>query len=203
MMKLLVATKNLGKAREISSFLGESFGRRIKVVSLNDLSGAPDVEETGETFEENAVLKAKAYFEWSGIPSVADDAGLEIDFLNGEPGVKSRRWLGYEMSDQEMIDTALEKLRGVPKEKRTARLAAVGVYYDGKNMLVEKGSIDGYIAEEQAIECEKGYPFRTIFVVSRFGKLYQQLTHEEHEQLNHRKLLYGRLASRILSLMDK
>lgn len=198
-MKILVATKNPGKAREISSFLGD----RFETISLNELPDAPDIEETGMTLEENAVIKAKAYFKWSGIPSVADDSGLEIDFLNSEPGVKSRRWLGYEMTDQEMIDTALEKLKGVPKEKRTAHLVAVGVYYDGKNTVIEKGSIDGYIAEEQTVECEKGYPFRTIFIVSRFGKLYQQLNHEEHEQINHRRLLYARLSSRVLSLMDK
>jgi XTP/dITP diphosphohydrolase len=130
-MRILVATKNQGKAREIAEFLGKDF----EVVSLKDLPGAPDVEEAGNTFEENALLKAKAYFDWSGIPSVADDAGLEIDFLNGEPGVKSRRWLGYEMTDQEMIDTALGKLKGVPTEKRTAHLVAVGVYYDGKKTI--------------------------------------------------------------------
>ena len=94
-MELLIATKNAGKAREMKEFLGDKF----EVISLSELFGAPDVEETGQTFEENSLLKARKYFEWSGIPTVADDAGLEIDFLNGEPGVKSRRWSGYEMID--------------------------------------------------------------------------------------------------------
>src|SRR5688572_5276477 len=105
-MKILVATKNPGKAREINSFLGNSF----EVVSLDNFPDAPDVKETGETFEENAVLKAKKYFEWSGIPTVADDSGLEIDYLVGEPGVLSRRWPGYEATDQELIDMALKKM---------------------------------------------------------------------------------------------
>src|SRR3989344_660147 len=109
-MRLLIATKNPSKAREIKEFLGDDF----ELISLADLKDAPNVRETGKTFEKNAILKAKAYFEWSGIPTVADDAGLEIDYLGGEPGVKSRRWLGYEMTDQEMIDTASEELRGVP-----------------------------------------------------------------------------------------
>src|SRR3989338_5660668 len=148
-MKLLIATKNPGKAREIKAFLGRSADWRIELVSLLDLFDAPDIEETGKTLEENAVLKARAYFEWSGTPCVADDAGLEIDFLNGEPGVKSRRWLGYEMKDQEMINTALDKLKGVPIEERTAHLKTVGAYFDGKNILTETAAIDGYITERQ------------------------------------------------------
>lgn len=204
-MKILVATKNYGKAREISEFLGKSAstrtgGWRIEVVSLDDLPDVPDIEETGKTFEENAVLKAKAYFEWSGIPTVADDSGLEIDFLSGEPGVKSRRWLGYEMTDQEMIDTALEKLKGVLLEKRTAHLVAIGAYYDGTNIITERGSTDGVILEKQTVKCEPGYPFRTIFWIPKFNKLYQELTHEEHEQINHRRELYAKLAAKIKSL---
>lgn len=197
-MKILIATKNPGKAKEIKKFLGREF----EVVSLSDMPGAPDVEETGKTLEENAALKAEKYFEWSGIPCVADDSGLEIDFLNGEPGVRSRRWLGHEMTDQEMIDTALKKLKGVPPDKRTAHLVAVGVYYDGKVLLKERGSIDGHISEEQKIKCEPGYPFRTIFVVDRFNKLYQELTHDEHEQLNHRRILYAGLADKIRASVD-
>lgn len=197
-MKLLIATKNPSKAREIKEFLGDSF----ELVTLADLKDASDVRETGKTFEENAVLKATKYFEWVGIPSVADDAGLEIDFLNGEPGVKSRRWLGYEMADQEMIDMALEKLKGVPTEKRTAHLKTVGAFYDGKNILTETAAIDGYIAERQTAECKPGYPFRSIFWIPKFNKLYQDLTHEEHEQINHRKIVYNKLTSQISRLLD-
>lgn len=195
-MKLLIATKNPGKAREIKKFLGDGF----ELVSLTDFSNAPDIEETGKIFEENAVLKAKTYFEWSGIPSVTDDAGLEIDFLNGEPGVLSRRWPGHEATDQELIDMALDKLKGVPREKRTAHLRTVGAYFDGKNSLTETAAIDGYIVEEQTIKCEPGYPFRSIFWIPRFNKLYQDLSQEEHEQINHRKAVYDKLAKRIWQL---
>ena len=195
-LKLLVATKNPGKAREIKELLDNNF----ESISLADLANAPDVEETGKTFEENAILKAKAYFEWSGIPTVADDSGLEIDHLNGEPGVKSRRWLGYEMTDQEMIDTALNKLKGVSREKRTAHLVAIGAYYDGKNTILERGSINGFITETQTIQCKPGYPFRAIFWMPQFNKLYQDLTQEEHAQINHRKFLYQKLTKKIESL---
>ena len=196
-MKILIATKNPSKAREIKSFLGSKF----EIISLSDFLNSPEVEETGKTFEENAILKAKAYFEWSGIPSVADDAGLEIAYLNGEPGIKSRRWLGYEMTDQEMIDTALDKLKGVPQEKRTAHLRTVGAYYDGENLFTETASIGGYITEEQIKECEPGYPFRSIFWIPRFDKLYQDFTHGEHEEINHRKVVFNKLADRMLALV--
>ena len=205
-MKLLIATKNPGKAREMKMFLGDGFD----IVCLADLTDSPDIEENGNTFEENALLKAKFYFDWSGIQSIADDAGLEIDYLNGEPGVKSRRWPGYEATDEELIEMALKKLVGVPQEKRTARLRTVGTYYDGKNTISRTAAIEGYIVTEYSGNCEKGYPFRSIFWVPKFSakggsasggnKLYQDLTHEEHEQINHRKVVYGQLAADILSL---
>ena len=195
-MKILIATKNPGKAREIKTFLGTGF----ELVSLADLPDTPDIEETGETFEQNALLKAKAYFEWAGIPSVADDGGLEIDFLNGEPGVKSRRWPGYEATDRELIDMALQKLQGVPHKKRTARLRTVGLYYDGKNTISRTAAIEGFITEDYVGHCEQGYPFRSIFRIPEFNKLYQDLTREEHEKINHRRVAYGLLAKDILSL---
>ena len=195
-MKILIATKNPGKAGEIKEFLGNGF----ELVSLTDFPDSPDTEETGETFEENALLKARTYFEWSGISSVADDGGLEIDYLNGEPGVKSRRWPGYEATDEELIEMALKKLEGVPQENRTARLRTVGTYYDGKNTLSQTASVEGYIVEDYCGHCEKGYPFRSIFRIPQFNKLYKDLTHEEHEQINHRKVVYGQLAKDILAL---
>ena len=192
-MKILVATKNPSKLKEMREFLGGGF----ELISLADLPGAPEVEETGSTFRENALLKARAYFEWSGLPTIADDGGLEIDFLNGEPGVVSRRWPGYEATDQELIDMALEKLKGVSREKRTAHLTTVGAFYDGQHELSEIASIDGYITEEQLVDCNPGYPFRAIFWIPEKKCLYQHLTPEEHEEVNHRKVVYGRLGERI------
>ncbi len=200
-MKLLIATQNPAKAKEVSKYIGDGFDK----IFLSDFLDAPDIEETGKTFLENAILKAKKYFEWSNIPSVSDDGGLMIDFLNGEPGVLSRRWSfdhaqdkpGPERTDQELIDIALTKLKDIPQEKRTAHLKTVGVYYDGNNILNEEGSIDGYIVEKQTAVCEKGFPFRAIFWIPRFNKLYQNLTHEEHEQVNHRRFVYSELGSKI------
>ncbi|MBI2676902.1 MAG: non-canonical purine NTP pyrophosphatase [Candidatus Yanofskybacteria bacterium] len=170
-MKVVIATKNPGKLREIKEFLGPDF----ECVSFLDFEDSPDIEETGTTFLENAILKAKTCFEWSrlsvgqaGLPSVADDGGLEIDFLNGEPGIKSRRWPGYEATDEELIELALSKLHGIPWEKRTASLVSVGVFYDGKNTINVVEKIKGFITENKASRFEKGYPFRSIFWVPEF-----------------------------------
>lgn len=195
-MKLLIATKNPSKAKEVRNFLGDQF----ELISLAGLADIPDIEETGSTFRENALIKAKAYFEWSGIASIADDGGLEIDYLKGEPGVMSRRWPGYEATDQELIDIALSKLKGIPPERRRARLVTVGVFYNGKTVLSETAGIDGSIAESQTESCQPGFPFRAIFWVPKFGKLFQNLTAEEHDQVNHRKAVYTKLRDEILAL---
>ena len=203
-MKLLIATKNKGKMGEMKEFF-QADG--LEILSLDGFSNVPNIEETGKTFEENALLKAKTCFEFFGISSVADDGGLEIDFLNGEPGVLSRRWPSFaeategrpsrKKTDQELINIALEKLRGIPKEKRTARLRTVVTFYDGKNTLSETASIEGYITERQEKECEPGYPFRAIFWVPEFDKLFQDLTHDEHKIINHRRRACLSLAKRI------
>lgn len=189
-MKILIATKNPAKAKEIKKYLRGNF----ETVTLADFPNAPDVEETGKTFEENAFLKAKKYFEFYGLPAVADDGGLEIDYLGGEPGVKSRRWPGYEASDEELMKMAIEKLKGVPWEKRTARLRAVGIYFDGKRTISATDKIEGFIVEEKPESCEPGFPFRSMLWIPQFKKLYRDLSEEEHTKVNHRKVIYEKIA---------
>ncbi|MBI4160516.1 MAG: non-canonical purine NTP pyrophosphatase [Candidatus Yanofskybacteria bacterium] len=195
-MDLFIATKNPAKSREFKEFLGDSF----RIVSLADIGGSPDMEETGETFEENSLLKAKFYFEGLGIPVIADDGGLAIDYLNGEPGVKSRRWPGYEASDQELIDMVLQKLKGVSWEQRTASFKIVLTFYDTNSILQESASTEGYITEKQIVRCEPGFPFRTIFWVTQFGKIYQDLTPDEHRVINHRRFACEKIKQKILKL---
>lgn len=194
--KILIATKNPAKTREFKEFLGRDFD----LVSLADLPNAPDVEETGATFEANSILKAKFYFTWSGMPVIADDGGLAINYLGGEPGVQSRRWPGYEASDQELIDMTLKKLTGVPWEKRTARFEVVLTFYNGRTAVNESASALGYIVDKQTQACEPGFPFRAIFWVERFLKLYQNLTPNEHEIINHRRHACEKLKEKIFLL---
>jgi XTP/dITP diphosphohydrolase len=196
-MRLLIATKNPAKFDEMRQFLGS-----FSLVPLP--RNAPDIAETGATFEENAVLKARAYFDRYHIATVADDGGLEIAALGGEPGVYSRRWpqadetMPYrEKTDDELIELALAKLEGAAD--RSARLRVVGAYYDGTRTLTATAAIDGVIATERPDSYEKGYPFRSIFLVPQFGKLFRDLTLEEHEAINHRRAVYSELSRLIRS----
>lgn len=183
-MKLVIATHNAGKAMELKKFLKLW---DIEALSLTDLNIIDDIEETGKTFQENALIKARFFCEKTNLPTLADDGGLEIDALNGEPGVKSRRWNGTRMTDQEMVDYTLKKLQGIPAEKRTCRLVSVLAFCrPGQEPKFGRGSIEGSITKKQMIPFEEGYPFRCIFLVSKYKKLLGELTPAEHETINHR-----------------
>lgn len=184
MKKLLIATSNPAKLAEYSAHLCDV---PLQLISLKDL-GLESVEETGETFRENALLKARAYFKQSGLPTLADDGGLAIESLGGEPGVYSRRWVGgKESSDEELIAYTLARLEGRPLEQREARLrlASAFIAEDGSEHVIET-SIEGHIAEEASSRRREGYPFRSLFIVAPFGKYYDELTEKEHEAINHR-----------------
>ncbi|OGY62869.1 MAG: hypothetical protein A2745_01895 [Candidatus Harrisonbacteria bacterium RIFCSPHIGHO2_01_FULL_44_13] len=190
MKQLLIATTNPGKAKEMSDFLKDF---RISCRFLTDFPDAPSIEETGKTFEENAILKAKGYYAVCGIPTLADDGGLEIDALGGEPGVRSRRWIGREMTDWGIVDHILAKIKDVPRARRSARLRTVVAFFDGVECVTESESLSGYIVEERPKEVRPGYPFRSLLFIPRFGKLFKDLTNEEHDLANHRLKALKRL----------
>ncbi len=182
-MKLLIATTNPSKLQEAASILGGSF----EVLSLKDFKNIKPVEETGKTFEENAVLKAKGYFSQTGVPCVADDGGLVVDYLGGAPGVSSHRWLGRQASDQELAEAIIEKMAGIPFPQRKARIGGFLVFWDGRNLLKKENWTEGYIAEQLQGEVRPGFPYRPVMVVAQFGKPYSVLTSEEHEKVNARR----------------
>jgi XTP/dITP diphosphohydrolase len=127
--RLLLASANQGKLRELRTILD---GLPVELVGLAEagLGKPPEVEETGETFLENALLKGRAYAAWSGLAAVADDSGLEVDALGGAPGVRSARYAGPGASDQANLDKLLAELTGVPPERRTARFRCAAVLVD-------------------------------------------------------------------------
>ncbi len=127
--RLLLATANQGKLRELRTILD---GLPVELVGLAEagLGEPPEVEETGDTFLENALLKGRAYAAWSGLAAVADDSGLEVDALGGAPGVRSARYAGPGASDQANLDKLLAELTGVPPERRTARFRCAAVLVD-------------------------------------------------------------------------
>ena len=183
MKKLLIATSNAGKFLEYREIF-KQLKILLELVSLKDLNIETRMEEDGKTFEENAVKKAKFYSQLVGLPTLADDGGLEIDYLNGEPGVKSRRWPGYEATDEEMIKIALDKLNGVPKEKRGARLKAVValIFPEDQKIYTFVGFLRGQIAEKPTTQRIAGYPFRSIFVPSQSNKYLGELNIIAHRK---------------------
>ncbi|MFH0864145.1 MAG: non-canonical purine NTP pyrophosphatase [Candidatus Gottesmanbacteria bacterium] len=187
MKRLLIATTNPGKLTEIKFFLKEI---PIKLVSLTDLGIKDKVEEDGKTFEENARKKAIYYCKISGIPTIADDGGLEIDYLNGEPGVKSHRWIDNKVnSDEELIKYTLEKLKGLPFDKRGAQLRTViALTIPNGSTFISESIIRGVISEKAASFRTPGFPYRSLLYLPESGKFYHQddLTEEENIKYNHR-----------------
>ncbi|MBI1863360.1 non-canonical purine NTP pyrophosphatase [Candidatus Microgenomates bacterium] len=198
-MQLLIATHNPAKKKELTEGLLAVLPD-CNITSLDDLGITRDPEETGKTFEENACLKATYYAAQSGLTTLADDGGILIDALNGEPGVLSKRWLGRAATDQELIDYCLKRMMGVPPEKRTARFTVVLCVVDPvtKNMTTVTESIEGFIAETSSKHWSPGFCYRAVFIVKQFNKYFDDLTQQEHEQINHRLIALRRLAKKLL-----
>jgi XTP/dITP diphosphohydrolase len=199
---ILIATHNKAKLEELLMGAKNLENKGIKVFTLNDVGVENDPIETGITFEENAILKAKFYAEKTGLPTIADDGGLIIPYLNNEPGVKSKRWLGREATDQELINFALQQLSGQKNENRIAFLQTCLCYYNPqtKQTLTQLEKINGYIAEKASHRPTDGYPYRAIFIVKKFNKYYDELTEEEHQQVNHRLIALKRLVTKITKI---
>lgn len=195
MKKLLIGTTNKAKFKEFSTLLKDL---PLELVSLNDLKIAEVPEETGKTFEENAILKANFYYKKSGIPTLVDDGGLEIEALNGEPGVNSRRWIGREMTDQEMIDEVIKRMQGV--DNRGCRLNLVVALATPFGVMTSDAAVEGVIAESVAKKKIEGYPYRSLMYFPNYGKYYCDLTAKEHEILNHRKHAIEKIKDMILEI---
>ena len=180
-MKFLIATNNKKKLREIGAIL-EKLG--VSAVSLSEAGVESDAEETGTTFEENSLLKAKAVMEASGMAAIADDSGLEVDALDGAPGVYSARFGGLD-SDEARTALLLEKLQGVPDEKRTARFVSVVtcVLPDGR-IVSARGTCEGVIAHAPA--GTNGFGYDPVFYVPGLGKTFSQASSEEKNAISQR-----------------
>ncbi|WP_243291271.1 XTP/dITP diphosphatase [Bacillus sp. FJAT-47783] len=182
MKQIVIATKNAGKVREFKEMLEP---KGFQVLSLLDFDQNIDVEETGTTFVENAVLKAETISKMIGKPVIADDSGLAIDALNGEPGVYSARYAGAEKNDQQNIEKVLQKLKGVPNDERTARFHCVlAVAHPEKETITVEGTCEGFITEEPI--GENGFGYDPIFYVPSKSKSMAQLHKTEKNTISHR-----------------
>lgn len=194
MQKVVLATGNAGKVRELADLLGD-FG--LDVVAQTEL-GVESAEETGLTFIENAILKARHASQVTGLPAIADDSGLAVDVLGGAPGIYSARYAGVDASDQQNLEKLLATLKDVPDDLRKARFHCVLVYMrhaEDPTPLVCHGCWEGQITREAA--GQGGFGYDPIFFVPSEGKTAAELTRDEKRAISHR----GRALKLLLEAM--
>lgn len=180
--KIVFATGNQDKLEEIRMILADL---DVEIVSMKEEGVSIDIEENGTTFEENAVIKAKAVAECTDAIVLADDSGLEIDYLNKEPGIYSARYMGEDTSYEIKNQNLLDRLSGVPKEERTARfVCAIAAVLPDKEVIVKRETIEGYIGYEPA--GENGFGYDPIFYVDEYNCSTAQLPAEKKNELSHR-----------------
>lgn len=186
MKQILIATHNPGKIIEYKMILRDISSQ---LLMLSDLGISAEPEEDGATFEENALKKAEFYSAFSDLPILAEDSGLEIDYLHGEPGVHSRRWPGHKATDEELVEMALQKLKGVPYERRTAQFRVVMAYKPSRQekAVTAEGILRGYILEKPAAPIIPGFPFRSLFYVPEIKKTLGELNMQEEAKVAHRR----------------
>jgi XTP/dITP diphosphohydrolase len=179
---LLVATHNKGKLKEILRIFSVEIPD-LRLFTLDDFPGAEEVDEVGETFEENALLKARAGFLHSGIPTLADDSGLAVDALGGKPGIHSARYSGG--GDAANIEKVLRELDGVEIAKRTARFVTVVAFIDGDDpVITERGELEGVIVD--APRGEGGFGYDPIFAPINSASTLAEISATEKDEISHR-----------------
>lgn len=182
MKKVIFATGNEGKMKEIREILGDL---DIQLLSLKDAGITADIEENGNSFEENAVIKATAIRDLTGEIVLADDSGLEIDYLNKEPGIYSARYMGEDTSYHIKNANLIERLDGVPYEKRTARfVCAIAAAFPDGTVRTVRAAMEGRIGYEE--KGENGFGYDPIFYLPEYGCSSAELSMEEKNKISHR-----------------
>lgn len=186
MQKLLIATHNKGKVREFKEFLGDL---PYKIVSLKHLKIKKDMKEDEKTYLENSQKKALFFAKLTNLPTVADDGGIEIDALNGAPGLKSRRWQGEKDWEKNILGHMKKLAKELPDDKRGAHFKTVISFAlpNGK-VWSSKGTIKGIIPKRPFLRLSKGYPYRSFFYLPKIKKYYHEkdLSPSETKLYNHR-----------------
>ena len=190
MKTVVIATSNKGKVKEAQEILKD-----FKVIPMGEVGINVDVEEDGKTFRENAIKKAQAIAKVISQRCIADDSGIEIEYLNGFPGVITKRW--HSGTDRERNMALLEKLSGVPKEKRKIRFVTAIALSDGKATICKEGIVEGYVAE--APRGDNGFGFDEIFELEN-GKTLAELTQEEKNSISARKIALEQIKKEINNL---
>ncbi len=181
--KAILASSNKHKLEEIQTILSEF---DYELLTLNEVGlGDLEIIEDGETFEENSYIKAKAVMDLKKIVTIADDSGLEVDYLEGAPGVYSARYAGDHVSYSDNNKKLLEALSGVPEAKRTARFVTViTMLFENGEKIVARGEVKGIIGTE--LKGDGGFGYDPLFYVPEIGKTFAECTSEEKNRLSHR-----------------
>ena len=190
MEEIIIATSNKGKVREAQEIL-----KKFKVIPMSEIDVNIDVEEDGKTFKENAIKKAKIIAQKINKRCLADDSGIEIEYLNGFPGVITKRW--HSGTDRERNMALLEKLIGVPKEKRKIKFITAIALSDGNTTICKEGIIEGYVANE--LRGNNGFGFDEIFELEN-GKTLAELTQVEKNEISARKIALEQITKEINNL---
>jgi len=189
--RLLIATRNRGKLAELTALLA---GVPFTLVSLDDVGIDRDVEETGATLEENATLKAETYASLSGLPTLADDSGLEVDALGGEPGPLSARYAGEGASDGQRIAFLLEKLENVSEDPWHARFRCViAIVWPSGRTELHSGTCLGQIVRQP--RGSSGFGYDPVFLLPEIGKTMAELSSEEKNGISHRSVAARKAAA--------
>jgi len=199
--KLLLATRNKGKIEEFRRILEDIAAGQIELVGLDQFPNLHDVDETGTTFEENALLKAREMCEASGIPAIADDSGLCVDYLNGDPGIFSARWAGSHGDDKANTAKVLASLADVQDEKRSAHFTCVAALAlpDGRTH-VEEGKFEGWILREPI--GDQGFGYDPIFRPDGYSISSAQMSAEEKDAISHRGKSLRAIAPHVITLLN-
>jgi XTP/dITP diphosphohydrolase len=184
-MKLLIASNNKHKLEEIKNIFDLEFDIDVSLVTPNDVLNEDfDIEENGKTLEENAFLKAHAFYTKTGIPTIADDTGLEIDALGGEPGIYSARFAGEHGNDAMNRKKALDLLLNTSQENRTARFRTVICYFNGSKTEYINGICDGIIIDQE--RGTSGFGYDPIFIPYGFKLTFAEMSQQDKNKISHR-----------------
>jgi XTP/dITP diphosphohydrolase len=198
--KLVLATRNQGKITEFRRIIDELAPGQIELIGVDQFPDLVDVDETGSTFEENSLLKSRYTCAATGLPAIADDSGLCVDFLNGDPGIFSARWAGNHGNDQANIEKLLEQLKDVPDNKRTAHFTCIAslVMPDGREQIAE-GRFEGHILH--APVGENGFGYDPIFQPLGLSISSAQMSAQEKDLVSHRGKSLRAIAPHVIQML--
>ncbi|MDI3534105.1 MAG: XTP/dITP diphosphohydrolase [Thermosediminibacterales bacterium] len=198
MNKIVIASRNKGKIKEIKSILSEL---PLLVKSIDDFKGLPEVKEDGDTFKQNAVKKAKTIMEILDLPVLADDSGLEVDYIGGLPGVRSARFAGENATDEQNNKKLLKLLEGVSFNERTARFVCVmALALPQGSIFTTTGSCEGYIATEP--KGKHGFGYDPLFFIPEYNATMAELGDDLKNRISHRAKALSKMKQKIIDVFQ-